>query len=81
MEKGIRTKLRWLNENKKLPLAPHQANGTLFVKNKQVKEGYNPKTMENVLSLRSVINTISDKNVIELIRTDSLIPKDEEMAK
>jgi hypothetical protein len=78
MQEGMRYKLKWLNEYKKLPLPPHQAHGTLFVKNKRVKDGYNPKTKETVKSLRSVIQTVTDKYVIDLLRTDTLIPADEE---
>jgi hypothetical protein len=44
MQEGMKFKLKWLNEHKKLPLPPHQAHGTLFVKKKSIKDGYNPKT-------------------------------------
>jgi len=60
MTKGVRSKLKWLHDNNKLPLPEHQRHGTLFVKYKKVKEGYNPKTEQKVVSLRSGIETKTD---------------------
>lgn len=77
MLQGTHAKLQWLDSHSKLPLPKHQANGTYFTRVKRVKEGFNPKKNENVLSLRSVVEKMEGVPVLELAKLDKLIPVDE----
>jgi tRNA(His) 5'-end guanylyltransferase len=73
---GKREKLNWLYKNGYLPLHTHQAYGTCYVRVKRLKTGFNPKLNKTVISLRSIIVRV-DGPVHELLRTDTLIPKND----
>merc|ERR1711988_2007293 len=75
---GKREKIEWLWQQGRLPLPRHQAYGTVKVRVKRIIEGYNPKLDTTVQSLRGVIEQV-DGPVLELIRTDSLFPTDDEV--
>eukprot|EP00931_Biecheleriopsis_adriatica_P101634 TRINITY_DN76731_c0_g1_i1.p1 TRINITY_DN76731_c0_g1~~TRINITY_DN76731_c0_g1_i1.p1 ORF type:complete len:383 (+),score=74.75 TRINITY_DN76731_c0_g1_i1:52-1149(+) len=64
-------KLKWLAENKMLPLRPHQAYGSFFMNSKRISEGLNPKTGERVPCLRSVVDRL-DGNILSLASQDRL---------
>ena len=66
-------KLEYLQENKLLPLPPHQASGSFFVKVKKLRESVDPRTNESVLCLRSRIVKV-DGNVLALAKEDNLFP-------
>jgi tRNA(His) 5'-end guanylyltransferase len=78
MGKGREEKVAWLHEQGLLPLPRHQAYGTVLVRVKRIVEGYNPKLGTNVKSLRGVIEQV-DGPVLELVRTDTLFPANEEV--
>jgi tRNA(His) 5'-end guanylyltransferase len=73
---GRQQKVDWLWKQGRLPLPRHQAYGTVLVRVKRVIEGHNPKLQTTVTTLRSVIEQV-DGPVLELVRTDSLIPEDD----
>jgi len=77
-DQGKREKVEWLWKQGHLPLPTHQAYGTVLVKVKRVIEGLNPKLDTSVSTLRGVIVQV-DGPVLELVRTDSLIPADDEL--
>jgi len=74
---GKREKVEWLWKNNHLPLPRHQAYGTVKVKVKRFVDKINEKTGEPVRPLRSVVETV-DGPVLELMRTETLIPESEE---
>lgn len=74
---GKREKVEWLWKQGRLPLPCHQAYGTLLVKVKRMKPGYNPKTCEIVSTLRGEIEQVSGP-VLELARTEALFPCDDD---
>lgn len=74
---GKQQKAAWLWEKGLLPLPTHQAYGTVLVRVKRVVNGFNPKLGEQTKSLRAVIEHV-DGPVLELARTDSLIPAGDE---
>lgn len=76
--KGKVEKLQWLCEHGRLPLPRHQAYGTVFVRVKRIVEGHNPKLGTDVQSLRGTIEQV-DGPVLELLRTESLFPRDDEL--
>lgn len=59
-------KLHWLRANGFLPLHPHQAYGSFFLKIRVLKEGENPLTGETKISLRSKI-TEAESDVLQLV--------------
>merc|ERR1712187_551816 len=75
---GRQEKVAWLFEKGLLPLPRHQAYGTVLVRVRRIKEGYNPKLDKTFESLRAVIEQV-DGPVLELVRTDSLFLKDDEV--
>lgn len=75
---GRREKVEWLWRQGMLPLPRHQAYGTVLVRVKRMIEGHNPKLDTIVNTLRSVIVQV-DGPVLELVRSDTLIPADEEL--
>merc|ERR1712032_1066522 len=75
---GRQEKIAWLFEKGLLPLPKHQAYGTVLVRVKRMIEGYNPKLSLTVKTLRGVIERV-DGPVLELVRTDSLLPTDDEV--
>ena len=75
---GRREKAAWLWENGHLPLPRHQAYGSVLVKVRRVVTGHNPKAGTEVRKLRSAIEHI-DGAVLELARTGTLFPKDDEL--
>mmetsp|Transcript_44554 Transcript_44554/g.83621 ORF Transcript_44554/g.83621 Transcript_44554/m.83621 type:complete len:363 (+) Transcript_44554:38-1126(+) len=76
---GRQEKVAWLWEKGLLPLPKHQAYGTVLVRVKRMVEGHNPKLNTTVKTLRGVIEQVSGP-VLELVRTDSLIPASDELA-
>jgi tRNA(His) 5'-end guanylyltransferase len=76
---GRQEKIAWLWEQGLLPLPRHQAYGTVLVRVKRAIEGYNPKLDKKVRTLRGVIEHV-DGPVLELVRTDSLFPDDDELS-
>lgn len=78
-ERGKLEKVAWLNEQGLLPLPTHQAYGTVYVRVKRVVDGYNPKLGTQTKSLRGVIEQVEGP-VLELARTDSLIPVDDALS-
>lgn len=77
MRAGTSDKLKWLAENGLLPLQPHQAYGSYFVKVRRLHEGFNPKTGETSSSLRSTIEEVSNVNLLRLAAKDGLFPPDD----
>merc|ERR1719162_2239859 len=73
---GKKKKIEWLWKQGRLPLSTHQAYGTVLVRVKRVKDGRNPKLNTTVQTWRSVIEQV-DGPVLELMRTETLIPADE----
>merc|ERR1712048_1361204 len=73
---GRQEKVSWLWEKGMLPLPRHQAYGTVLVRVKRIKEGYNPKLGKNVWTLRGRIEKV-DGPVLELVRTNALFPADD----
>jgi hypothetical protein len=71
-------KLQWLAEQGRLPLPAHQACGTLFFRVKRLKAGFNPNLGKEIQVLRSTIERVEGTHVLELARTDSLIPVDDQ---
>jgi len=69
-------KLRWLHENGRLPLSPHQAHGSYFVRVRRVIEGFNPKTQTTVMSLRGRVEKV-DAHVLEMARKDAMLLEDD----
>lgn len=71
--KGLNTikKLEWLQEQGLLPLNPHQAYGSFYVKTKRMGMGYNPKTDTSVQTMRSFIDHVPG-NLLDLIRKEKL---------
>eukprot|EP00490_Sorites_sp_Unknown_P000089 CAMPEP_0114646988 /NCGR_PEP_ID=MMETSP0191-20121206/5508_1 /TAXON_ID=126664 /ORGANISM="Sorites sp." /LENGTH=342 /DNA_ID=CAMNT_0001859981 /DNA_START=19 /DNA_END=1047 /DNA_ORIENTATION=- len=77
MRLGTSDKLKWLAENQLLPLQPHQAYGSYFVRVRRWHEGVNPKTGETATSLRSTIEELSNVNLLRLAAGDGLFPADD----
>jgi len=75
---GKQEKIEWLWKQGRLPLPRHQAYGTVLVRVKRIIEGHNPKLGTTVKSLRGVIEQV-DGPVLELVRTDTLIPTDDKL--
>jgi len=75
---GKREKVEWLWKQGHLPLPRHQAYGTVLARVKRVVEGHNPKSGESTKTLRGRIEQVEGP-VLELVRSDSLLPKDEEL--
>jgi len=75
---GKKEKIDWLWREGLLPLPRHQAYGTVLVKVKRWHEGFNPQKQETVKTLRGAIEHV-DGPVLELFRSDSLFPKDDEV--
>lgn len=73
---GTSDKLQWLAENGLLPLQPHQAYGSYFVKVRRMHEGFNPKTGETTQSLRSTVEEVPG-NLLRLAAQRSLFPVDD----
>eukprot|EP00300_Choanocystis_sp_HF-7_P003997 c13046_g1_i3.p1 GENE.c13046_g1_i3~~c13046_g1_i3.p1 ORF type:complete len:191 (-),score=58.37 c13046_g1_i3:8-580(-) len=69
-------KLEWLQANHQLPLPPHQANGSFFVKVKRVREGTDPRTQSAVPCLRATVEQVAG-NVLILAANDALFPPDD----
>jgi len=76
MVKSTDDKLQWLAANKLLPLKPHQAKGSFFVKSRRLSQGVNPKTGENVPCVRSLIEEVPG-NVLRLAAEGMLLPVEE----
>jgi len=76
---GRQEKVAWLWDKGLLPLPKHQAYGTVLVRVKRMIEGYNPKLGKNVRTLRGVIEQVEGP-VLELVRTDSLFPADDDVS-
>eukprot|EP00286_Rhodomonas_abbreviata_P023803 CAMPEP_0181296060 /NCGR_PEP_ID=MMETSP1101-20121128/4489_1 /TAXON_ID=46948 /ORGANISM="Rhodomonas abbreviata, Strain Caron Lab Isolate" /LENGTH=331 /DNA_ID=CAMNT_0023400873 /DNA_START=176 /DNA_END=1171 /DNA_ORIENTATION=+ len=76
VEKGTHTKLQWLAENGLLPLAPHQAYGTCFVRAKRHKISTDPRNGAEVSTLRSALEQAPARNVINLLLEGQLWPLD-----
>jgi len=74
--KSGQEKLVYLFEQGKLPLPPHQACGTYFVRVKRVIQGFNPQTNQAVKSLRNTIESVPG-NILMLAKMDLLYPKDD----
>lgn len=74
--KGVREKLSWLCKQGHLPLPSHQAYGTVVVRVKRRLAGHNPHLGTSVETLRSVLEEVQGP-VLELARTDALLPKDD----
>jgi tRNA(His) 5'-end guanylyltransferase len=66
-------KLNYLNIEGLLPLRNHQAYGTLFQREKKLRKGFNPKTLLEVECIRSVIEHISDGNIINKIKNGDIV--------
>jgi len=77
VEKGTDEKLKWLAENKLLPLEQHQAYGSYFVKTKRRHEGLNPKTNQIAVTCRGVVEELPG-SVLNLAAKCALIPFDDE---
>lgn len=76
MGKSKEEKLQWLAANHMLPLKPHQAYGSYFVKVRRTREGINPRTGQTATSLRSTIEEVHG-NVLRLASVGALFPKDD----
>ena len=75
---GKREKVGWLHAQGHLPLPRHQAYGTVLARVRRKVDGHNPKTGATVSTLRGVIERV-DGPVLELARTDTLFPRDDEI--
>eukprot|EP01065_Artemidia_motanka_P037972 TRINITY_DN46856_c0_g1_i1.p1 TRINITY_DN46856_c0_g1~~TRINITY_DN46856_c0_g1_i1.p1 ORF type:complete len:380 (+),score=128.75 TRINITY_DN46856_c0_g1_i1:79-1218(+) len=54
-KRGTGLKLQWLAHQRLLPLEPHQAKGSFFVKVRRLTEGVDPRTGETRPCVRSVV--------------------------
>jgi len=71
-------KLLWLAEAGLLPLQPHQAHGSFFVKTRRRIEGCNPTTGQIVVTLRGVLEEVSG-NVLCNAASGTLFPEDDDL--
>lgn len=72
---GTMDKLDILAEYQILPLENHQAYGSLFVRRKIIKTGWNPKLQQTVESLRSVVEFQNHcwMNVLNMVKYEEII--------
>ena len=78
MKSGTHDKLAWLLKHDRLPLDPHQREGTYLVKRKKVCVGRDPRTDTEVLCLRTRIEHVPG-NLIRLWKDDQLFPPDDDL--
>lgn len=61
-------KLKFLSDQGLLPLHPHQAYGSLFLRTKKEVKGYNPKENKYVTVQRKVISILPSRNIINALK-------------
>lgn len=69
---NTKERLVWLKQQGRLPLPPHQACGTMLVKVKRLREGFNPRSNTVVHVLRGTIERTEGVHILELVRSGSV---------
>ena len=72
MNRSTGDKLLWLQEQNKLPLPLHQAQGSCWVRVKKEHVGRDPRTEKETITLRSKLQEVQG-NLITLIQNKALI--------